>query len=215
MKATRLIPLCIFAILLLSVAWAEEKEDEEEFTEDVSSLTCGSAIKLRHVLTGHRLHSHTVSYGSGSGQQSVTGFPNIDDPNSLWIVRNAMGAKHCSRGTVVKNGDIIRLQHLATQRNLHSHLHSSPLTNQQEVSCFGEGGNGDTGDNWKVVIDTDVVKRGEVIKFQHVDTGKWLSSNKNKFSNPIPGQTEVCATSKTTREIEWVVEEGFFFPARK
>ena len=35
-------------------------------------------------------------------------------------------------------------------RNLHSHHFSSPLTNQQEVSAFGELGEGDTGDVWKV-----------------------------------------------------------------
>ena len=37
-------------------------------------------------------------------------------------------------------------------RNLHSHHFSSPLTNQQEVSAFGEMGEGDTGDVWKVMI---------------------------------------------------------------
>ena len=37
-------------------------------------------------------------------------------------------------------------------RNLHSHHFSSPLTNQQEVSAFGEMGEGDTGDVWKVMV---------------------------------------------------------------
>jgi len=206
-----------FFFLFSSLVLADENivDEEEEFTTDVSSVTCGSVIKLRHVATGHRLHSHQISYGSGSGQQSVTGFPAIDDPNSFWIVKNSMNGNYCPRGTVVKNGDVIRLQHLNTLRNLHSHLHSSPLTQQQEVSAFGEGGNGDTGDNWKVVLDGETWKRGEVVKFQHLDTNKWLQSNKNKFSNPIPGQTEVCATGKVSREIEWVAEEGFYFPSRK
>ena len=35
--------------------------------------------------TKFRLHSHDVPYGSGSGQQSVTGFPNVDDSNSYWV----------------------------------------------------------------------------------------------------------------------------------
>ena len=47
--------------------------------------------------------------------------------------------------TPVKCGDTIRLQHLATKRNLHSHFFQSPLSHNQEVSCFGEGGDGDTG----------------------------------------------------------------------
>lgn len=45
----------------------------------------------------------------------------------------------------VKCGDVIRLQHLATKRNLHSHLFQSPISRNQEVSAFGENGNGDTG----------------------------------------------------------------------
>jgi dolichyl-phosphate-mannose--protein O-mannosyl transferase len=44
-------------------------------------------IKLKHLASGFRLHSHDIKYGSGSGQQSVTGFPNIDDANSLWVIR--------------------------------------------------------------------------------------------------------------------------------
>jgi len=38
-----------------------------------------------HERTKYRLHSHDVPYGSGSGQQSVTGFPNVDDANSYWV----------------------------------------------------------------------------------------------------------------------------------
>lgn len=38
-----------------------------------------------HERTKFRLHSHDVPYGSGSGQQSVTGFPNVDDANSYWV----------------------------------------------------------------------------------------------------------------------------------
>ena len=48
-------------------------------------VTYGSVIKLMHEKTKHRLHSHDVPYGSGSGQQSVTGFPEGDDSNSYWV----------------------------------------------------------------------------------------------------------------------------------
>lgn len=41
----------------------------------------------------------------------------------------------------VKCGDIIRLQHTATNKNLHSHHFSSPLSGNQEVSAYGENGN--------------------------------------------------------------------------
>ena len=41
-------------------------------------------------------------------------------------------------------GDTIRLEHALTKRNLHSEeIFQSMITNGQEVSAFGEGGNGD------------------------------------------------------------------------
>ena len=50
-------------------------------------MTCGSAIKLQHVGTGFRVHSHDIKWGSGSQQQSVTAMNSMDDPNSLWVVK--------------------------------------------------------------------------------------------------------------------------------
>nr|CAB3482662.1 unnamed protein product [Digitaria exilis] len=53
--------------------------------DTVVEITYGSVIKLMHERTKFRLHSHDVPYGSGSGQQSVTSFPNVDDANSYWL----------------------------------------------------------------------------------------------------------------------------------
>lgn len=53
----------------------------------LDKVTCGSLIKLKHVVTKFRLHSHEIPYGQGSRQQSVTAFPKPDDANSYWIVR--------------------------------------------------------------------------------------------------------------------------------
>jgi dolichyl-phosphate-mannose--protein O-mannosyl transferase len=48
-------------------------------------VTHGSVIKLQHERTKFRLRSHEVPYGSGSQQQSVTGFPGVEDANSFWV----------------------------------------------------------------------------------------------------------------------------------
>lgn len=37
------------------------------------TLTYGSVVKLQHVDSKYFLHSHQINWGSGSGQQSVTG----------------------------------------------------------------------------------------------------------------------------------------------
>merc|ERR1712203_896554 len=91
---------------------------------------------------GIRLHSHDVKYGSGSGQQSVTGTTQQEDVNSHWLLKGPEYDDLCKRGEPVACGQRIRLEHLTTNRNLHSHHFSSPLTNQQEVSDFGEMGEG-------------------------------------------------------------------------
>lgn len=43
------------------------------------------------------------------------------------------GLLQCAQGTPIKSGQEIRLQHIVTRRWLHSHLFSSPLSNNQEV----------------------------------------------------------------------------------
>ncbi len=69
----------------------------------------------------------------------------------------------CVRGEAVKCGQEIRLEHLTTARNLHSHHFSSPLSNSQEVSAFGDDGEGDRGDVWTVVCeDGDFWQRDQV-----------------------------------------------------
>ena len=144
-----------------------------------------------------RLHSHDVKYGSGSGQQSVTGTDSKDDVNSHWAVKGPTAKKFCNRGIPVGEsrvsgcparpltydelrneilrpsfivtpecGQQIRLEHLTTSRNLHSHHFSSPLSNSQEVSAFGDDGDGDTGDVWTVVCDTDVWRRDDTVMFK-------------------------------------------------
>ncbi|KAJ6745363.1 MIR MOTIF GLYCOSYLTRANSFERASE 39-LIKE PROTEIN-RELATED [Salix koriyanagi] len=84
-----------------------------------------------HEKTKYRLHSHDVPYGSGSGQQSVTGFPNVDDANSYWPGKNA------KQGDSIGTGAIIRLQHMKTRKWLHSHLHASPISGNLEVEITG------------------------------------------------------------------------------
>ncbi|EPR62439.1 putative transmembrane protein [Toxoplasma gondii GAB2-2007-GAL-DOM2] len=52
-------------------------------------VTYGSAVSLVHVLSGFKLFSGKISWGSGSGQQAVTATPSGDKAaaaNMLWIV---------------------------------------------------------------------------------------------------------------------------------
>lgn len=54
--------------------------------KDPELVTFMSVIKLQSAGSDIRLHSHDIKYGSGSGQQSVTGVGNFDDVNSHWQI---------------------------------------------------------------------------------------------------------------------------------
>ncbi len=172
-------------------------------------VTCGSAVKLLNSKHEVRLHSHDVKYGSGSGQQSVTGISDMDDHNSHWAIRGPLDAA-CKRGEPIKCGSMVRFQHMATGTLLHSHLFPSPLSRNQEVSCFGKDGAGDTGDYWELQCGGDFWERDEDVRLKHKDTGMFLATTGNRFGRPINGQNEICAVGSTTVETAWRAAEGVY-----
>lgn len=177
---------------------------------DKTLVTCGSIIKLKHRAMNCRLHSHQVTYGSGSGQQSVTCFPGTGDSNSYWVVKAAQGQPEssCPPGKPIQHDTKFRLAHANTNSHLHSHLHQSPLSRQQEVSCYSQT---DSGDNWIVdLINAGASakwEQGMPIRLKHVDTGKYLHSHNFKYGHPIPGQFEVTTfDTKDNSENIWIAE---------
>lgn len=182
-------------------------------------VTCGSLIKLEHGNTKFLLHSHEINYqyGSGSGQQSVTAYPDGDDFNSYWAVKGTQDVP-CIPGTPIKGGDYLRLQHRVTSRWLHSHLFQSPLSRQQEVSCFGDDNSSDTGDVWQLEVEGGKGKpwvKDARMRLKHKDTGTYLITHKQVFGRPIQGQQEVCATKGKSPEGWWRATEGVYFPQRE
>ncbi|XP_029175286.1 stromal cell-derived factor 2 [Nylanderia fulva] len=174
-------------------------------------VTCGSVVKLVNVDYNVRLHSHEIKYGSGSGQQSVTGTNVKEDGNSYWLVKAESG-KQCIRGKPIRCGEIIRLEHTTTKKNLHSHLVSSPLSGKQEVSAYGDHrGEGDTGDNWMLMCNNDFWERDDTIKLKHIDTETYLAVSGRAYSSPINGQLEVMSEySPNSAHIQWMTMEGLF-----
>jgi len=85
-------------------------------------VTCGSVVKLMNQNHKIRLHSHDVKYGSGSGQQSVTGSTQNEDVNSHWLLKGPEFDDLCKRGEPVACGQKLRLEHLTTNRLSSCHL---------------------------------------------------------------------------------------------
>eukprot|EP00457_Paulinella_chromatophora_P017202 gb/GEZN01018192.1/.p1 GENE.gb/GEZN01018192.1/~~gb/GEZN01018192.1/.p1 ORF type:complete len:225 (+),score=13.08 gb/GEZN01018192.1/:29-703(+) len=210
-------PYLFLVIFTQAVRGLYDSYEVPKFEEGFESVTCASAVKLQNVGSSYRLHSHQVNWGSGSGQQSVTAQASNDDPNSLWQIVTAVGQPFCTQGTVIKCGDIISLKHATTGAYLHSHLHTAPLSKNQEVSGYEAK---DTGNNWKVSCaknSGDFWTRSIHVYFMHIDTGKYLSTSKKQEFNqrncancPIQGQLEVSAGVKNS-DAKWKVAEGIYF----
>ncbi|XP_056677327.1 stromal cell-derived factor 2-like protein 1 [Monodelphis domestica] len=173
------------------------------------AVTCGSVLKLLNTRHGVRLHSHDVKYGSGSGQQSVTGVEGSEDANSYWRIRGGAEGE-CPRGVPVRCGQAVRLTHVNTGKNLHTHHFPSPLSNNQEVSAFGDSGEGDQLDVWLVQCSGAYWDREEAVRFQHAGTHVYLSVTGEQYGHPIRGQREVHGMPSPNQHNSWKAMEGVF-----
>lgn len=199
----------------------------------------GSRVTIRHVNTqGGYLHSHPLMYPTGSQQQQITLYPHKDDNNVFMLENqtqplgmngepiNGTGAWDNAQNITenyIKDGDVLRLYHLATHRRLHSHDVRPPVSEadwQNEVSAYGyEGFEGDANDMFRV----EIVKKqslGSVAKERlrtiqtkfrlvHVMTGCVLFSHKVKLPEWASEQQEVtCAKGGTLPNSVWYIESN-------
>ena len=187
-------------------------------------VTCQSAIRVGHKASQSKYVLSSIAdqnYGSGSKQQVTTFSPKKTDNGSLWIVREANDTPQCEAGTPIKCNSMIRLTHNMSQRNLHSHHIRAALSGKQEVSCYGNDGEGDGGDDWKVlcVDHSGYWQRGKNIKLQHMATNSFLQlhtsaefTERNCGRNcPIMNHLEAFAReSVDTNSILTVIDSGIF-----
>lgn len=211
--------------ILLSLLCILALSFESESKRDNDPVTCGSVVKLQHKETGNNLHSHGIAWGSGSGQQSVTTNSARNEKGSLWLIKEASHSPICEIGTPIRCGEVVRLEHADTKKNLHSHLFKAPLSGNQEVSGFGDGGAGDTGDNWVVECDSTndpLWFRYKNVALKHVDTNKYLVTSAGAVFNqqncggncPIMSQTEVSAAARKDGKAKWATDQGLYYPAK-
>lgn len=148
--------------------------------------------------------------------QAVTSVRDDSSYDSLWIIKEGFGQSVSGIGIPVKCGDVIRLEHVNTQKNLHSHPHQSFITSSQEICGFGSGDNSsDYNDNWEINC---YGNKGELMGhtqflLRHVGTNQYLYVNlKNSLYDeyncrncPILGHREVSATDKKDKQALWTV----------
>ncbi|KAI8325232.1 PMT-domain-containing protein [Martensiomyces pterosporus] len=117
----------------------------------------GSRITLKSALQGAGLlHSHSDTYPDGSKQQQITGYAHKDQNND-WIVKKAHGQSYGNTTDTVeflKDGDIVRLMHERSTRNLHSHPVNAHVSKRDwEVTGYGlDSTYPDGNDHWRVEV---------------------------------------------------------------
>ncbi|KAB8213598.1 Dolichyl-phosphate-mannose-protein mannosyltransferase-domain-containing protein [Aspergillus novoparasiticus] len=126
-------------------------------------IALGSRVTLKNMgYGGGLLHSHIQTYPEGSTQQQVTCYHHKDANNDWFIYPSRREPEYDPSAPLkfVGDGDVIRLIHGQTGRNLHSHAISAPITKSHyEVSCYGNVTIGDDKDHWLVEVVDDVASK--------------------------------------------------------
>ncbi len=95
-----------------------------DFKNSPLEIAFGSKVTLKNVgYGGGLLHSHVQTYPTGSTQQQVTCYHYKDDNNN-WIILPTWEEPNYNPNDPLRflqDGDVIRLSHVPTTRNLHSH----------------------------------------------------------------------------------------------
>lgn len=122
-------------------------------------IAYGSKATLKNMgYGGGLLHSHVQTYPEGSSQQQVTCYHHKDANNDWLFYPNRDEAEFDENGPIryVADKAVIRLLHVQTGRNLHSHQVPAPVTKaDNEVSCYGNITVGDEKDHWTVEVVND------------------------------------------------------------
>ncbi|KAB7493705.1 Protein O-mannosyl-transferase 2 [Armadillidium nasatum] len=186
-------------------------------------LAYGAEITLKNSRTGGGyLHSHIHLYPEnvGARQQQITTYSHKDF-NNKWLVKkwNEEPGDWEDEEPVelVKNGDLIRLEHVPTGRNLHSHREPAPVTKRHfQITGYGENGIGDINDVWRVEIvkghDGENVKT-VVNKFKliHYLVGCALMSHNVQLPKWGFEQMEVtCSPNLHDSNTIWNIEDNVF-----
>ncbi|PNS20465.1 Dolichyl-phosphate-mannose--protein mannosyltransferase 2 [Sphaceloma murrayae] len=184
-------------------------------------IAMGSRATLKNMgYGGGLLHSHVQTYPEGSGQQQVTCYHHKDANNDWFFYPNRYEPEFDADLPLkyVGNGDVIRLIHAQTGRNLHSHQVAAPVTKSDyEVSSYGNTTVGDAKDHWTVEVVNDAASRDysklrtltTSFRLRHSELGCYLRAGNVNLPQWGFKQIEVtCAKTNNPRDVytHWNVE---------
>ncbi|XP_058062002.1 protein O-mannosyl-transferase 2 [Anopheles bellator] len=178
----------------------------------------GAVVTLKnHKTGGGYLHSHNHLYpkGAGARQQQVTTYSHKDE-NNRWLLK-PYDKQGVDNVTLVKHGDLVRLEHFPTRRNLHSHREEAPVTKKHlQVTCYGEDGQGDTNDVWQVQIvggktgDTLETVTSRLVFYHYIERCVLTTTNKQLPKWGFEQQEVSCNPNIRDKAAQWNVEDNQF-----
>ncbi|KAK6181341.1 hypothetical protein SNE40_009214 [Patella caerulea] len=182
-----------------------------------ANIAYGSILTLKQRRTGGAyLHSHWHLYPEEHPpkQQQITTYSHKDE-NNYWIIKQAdKEPDNDAPPQLVRSGDMIRLEHVVTHRNLHSHREPAPISKRQyQVTGYGQNGYGDANDIW--VIEIQGAAKGAVVqtvrsklKIIHYHVRCALHANDKKLPKWGWEQLEAtCHPNVREPKALWSVEE--------
>lgn len=193
-----------------------------EIKESPLEIVMGSRVTIKNMgYGGGLLHSHVQTYPEGSTQQQVTCYHHKDSNND-WFFNPARNQPDYNPEDpvlrYVGNGDVIRLIHAQTGRNLHSHTVQAPITKaDNEVSCYGNMTVGDDKDHWTVEVVNDAASKDHskirtlttAFRLKHSSLGCYLRAGNVNLPQWGFKQIEVtCVKKNNPRDVftHWNVE---------
>mmetsp|Transcript_747 Transcript_747/g.1579 ORF Transcript_747/g.1579 Transcript_747/m.1579 type:complete len:384 (-) Transcript_747:21-1172(-) len=209
-------------------------------------VTCGSVVKLQGAESKLRLHGFPSMRLSTSGFNPVAAYAHFlvetksaagsERADSYWRIAGgidvdqwvANGYTTCgneSRGVAITNNTIVRLQHVASGKWLHSgwhegHMFKSVLSKQQEVSLSGDGlKDFDSGDNWILSFSSDLPglwTADTAVQLRHMNTQCYLRLNQEHRyphrNGELSGQRDICCGEMDAARTRWESAEGVYIP---
>ena len=159
-------------------------------------------------------------------EQQITLYPHRDENNEWQITHSLVEGQpdhdyETEPTEFIKNGDVVRFEHVITKKRLHSHSLRPPVSDvdfQNEVSGYGfPGFPGDVNDNWVVEIEhgdkmdreseTRLRSLHTTFRLRHVLTGCYLFSHKVRLPEWGFDQQEVtCNTNAVKPNSLWYIE---------
>ncbi|XP_023159697.2 protein O-mannosyl-transferase 2 [Drosophila hydei] len=178
----------------------------------------GSLVTIKnHKTGGGYLHSHSHLYpkGSGARQQQITTYTHKDD-NNIWLIKPYNKPElPKDELRLLRHGDLLRLEHLVTKRNLHSHSEPAPMTKKHlQVTGYGELGVGDANDVWRVLIvggranDTIHTVTSRLMFVHYLQNCVLTSSGKQLPKWGFEQQEVSCNLNIRDKNAQWNVEDN-------